>query len=167
MILFESERLYFREWVPSDAAGLYELNRAPEVQRFTGDPPFQSIAEARQFILKYEHYTAHGFGRWAVVLKSDSQFIGWCGLKQHETYVDLGYRIVSKHWNQGYATEAARATISYAFEHLHMEKLVGRCMPDNKASIAVLIKAGMKFWKTGECEGMNGAHYFAIENPHP
>ncbi|AFD06369.1 GNAT family N-acetyltransferase [Solitalea canadensis] len=151
-ILFESDRLLFREFTPEDARGMFELNLAPEVLKFTGDAPFNSIDEARSFITNYTQYQDRGYGRWTVLLKDTNEYLGWCGLKYIPEYmdIDLGYRFLRKYWGQGMATEASKATLSYGFNHLNMDRIVGRAHVDNHASIRVLEKAGLSFEKEME-----------------
>ena len=117
--LFSSERLYFREFDIIDAEGLFQLNSDPEVIRYTGDVAFDDVNSAKAFILAYEHYREKGFGRWAVIRKSDHHFIGWCGLKYNEEEeIDIGFRFFRGEWGKGYASEAALATLNYADQHL-------------------------------------------------
>jgi len=72
----ETERLYLREITADDAQLAYELNLDEEVIRYTGDGPFESVEEARDFLSKYDHYQKYGFGRWGVIRKSDNEFLG-------------------------------------------------------------------------------------------
>lgn len=160
-VVIETERLLLREWEESDAIGFYEMNADAEVLKYTGDTPFDSIEDASKFIRDYAEYERHGYGRWAVVLKSDARFIGFCGLKMNEeSQVDLGFRFIRKYWRQGYATEAAQACLDFGLNELGIKEIVGRAMPENVASIRVLQKIGMNYWKTGTCEGMSGARYY-------
>jgi RimJ/RimL family protein N-acetyltransferase len=151
-ILFQSERLLFREFNQDDAKGMFELNLAPEVQKFTGDAPFQSVDEARSFINSYSHYQDYGFGRWTILLKETNEFVGWCGLKCIPEFddIDLGYRILKKFWGKGIATEASLECLKYGFLQLHLNKIVGRAHAQNLASIKVLAKSGMDFEKAME-----------------
>ena len=156
-------RLVLREFVLQDAPALYELNADPEVMRYTGDPPFASVQEAEDFVRGYDHYRVHGFGRWAVVLRETGEFIGWCGLKRNElAQVDIGFRFFRKCWGNGYATESARATLAYGFDELEMDEIVGRAARANTASIRVLEKLGMEFWKEDTCKGITGAAYYRV-----
>jgi len=160
----ESVRLYLREFALEDAEALFLLNSDPDVIRYTGDPPFESVEKAIEFILDYDHYKKHGFGRWAVVRKEDDQFIGWCGLKFNEDEeIDLGLRFFKKEWGRGYATEAAKATIRYAIDELGMNSFIGRAAKDNEASVKVLEKLGFKFQEKRMCHGIEDAHYFTLE----
>jgi len=159
--LFESDRLYFREFIPSDAEMLFALNSDPDVIKYTGDPPFESVESAKAFILSYDHYQQHGFGRWAVVLKETKEFIGWCGLKYNEEEeIDIGFRFFKKYWGNGYATESAMASIHFAINTLKLKRIVGRAAHENKASIAVLEKVGFNFKDRRMCHGIDNAHYY-------
>lgn len=151
-MVLETTRLILREFTPDDAEAAYDLNNDPDVVKYTGDDPFSSIEEARIFLENYDHYKKYGYGRWAVILKSSEEFLGWCGLKyeQEVDEFDIGFRFSKRYWNKGYATEAAAACLDHGFNRFHMKRIAGRAMLENKASIKVLEKIGMKFLK--ECE---------------
>lgn len=151
----ETERLLLREMTEYDAENAYNLNLDPEVLKYTGDAPFESIEAAREFLKAYKHYEEYGFGRWAVISKATGEYLGWCGLKytpelnEH----DLGYRFSKKHWGQGYATESSLAALQLGFDQFNMDKIVGRVMKDNHASSNVLKKVGMSFLENRDDEG--------------
>ena len=159
--IFQTERLYLREFHPDDAFFFYTLNEDPEVLKYTGDAPFSSLQDARLFLEGYDQYQKYGLGRWAVIDKTSEEYLGWCGLKYspelNET--DLGFRFFRKYWGQGYATEAAQACIQHGFEQLQLEMIVGRAMSANIASVKVLEKAGMKFQRTMNFDGHDGVYY--------
>jgi [ribosomal protein S5]-alanine N-acetyltransferase len=156
-----TDRLILREFKLEDAVGLFELNADPIVLQFTGDAPFSSIEEAKRFIQNYSHYQEYGFGRWSVLDKGTDEFLGWCGLKYtpEKGECDLGFRLMQKFWNKGYATEAAIASLSYGFNELNLKEIVGRAMIDNKASVAVLRKVGMFEEKQFDFDGKPGVQY--------
>lgn len=158
--IIETNRLFLREFIDSDAHDLFALNNDPLVMQYTGDLPFLDVASALKFVQEYDAYEKTGMGRWAVIRKQDQAFLGWCGLKEHTSYVDIGYRFLRTYWGQGYATEAALACKYYAFDYLHLPKLVGRVAEGNVASVRVLEKLGMTFWKHDTCEGMANASYY-------
>ena len=160
-IIIETPRLLLREFSINDDEKFFELNTDPEVLKYTGDKPFSSLEEAKLFLVNYSDYGVNGYGRWAVINKSDNKFIGWCGLKlNEENMVDLGFRFFRREWNKGYATEAAKTSLNYGFEILNLEKIIGRASIDNKASIRVLEKIGMQFWKKQQVEGLHEAVYY-------
>ena len=162
--ILKTERLLLREFdADYDALHTYELNADPEVIRYTGDPPFESVEAARNFLRAYPDYKKNGYGRWAVELQTDGSVLGFCGLKLHEDgMVDLGYRFSKKYWGKGYATESSLACLAYGFDVLGIEEIVGRTARANTDSIKVLEKCGMKFWKEDSCEGIKDSLHFRI-----
>ena len=162
-MIIETQRLILRKFKVEDAPALHALNSDHLVMKYTGDLPFNDIEDAKQFVRNYDHYNLHGYGRWSVILKSNKNFIGWCGLKKHDSgYSDLGFRFSQEHWNKGYATESAKACIEYGFTKLQLNEIIGRVAQDNIASIKVLEKLGMGFWKKDECKGIADALYYRI-----
>jgi len=162
-IISVTDRLSLREFMISDAENLFLLNSDPKVIRYTGDPPFTSVLEAEEFIRNYSEYNINGFGRWAVILRDSNRFIGWCGLKLNEdNMVDLGFRFFKKDWGKGYATEAAIASLEYGFNNLNIDLIMGRAAIENSASIKVLEKLKMSFWKNDICHGIDNSAYYTI-----
>lgn len=160
----ETERLYLREITVDDAEHAYLLNLDEEVLRYTGDEPFESIEEAREFLSKYDHYAKYGFGRWGVIRKSDNVFLGWCGLKYTKELdeFDIGFRFSKKYWNKGYATESAIACLKIGFEKFKMPAIVGRARKENLASIRVLEKLGLTYSNSYEENGKTWMVYSVV-----
>ena len=133
----------------------------------TGGGSGIGLEAAKQFLKGYDHYEKYGFGRWAVIRKEDGKFLGWCGLKytpETDEY-DIGFRFFRDYWNKGYATEAAQASLDYGLNDLKIKTIVGRAMKANLASIKVLEKIGMTYWKPMDFHGGEGVTY-RIENKH-
>ena len=147
-VVIETDRLSIRRFTEDDAPLLYELNLDPEVIRYTHDP-MTSVEHAKKVLNEVilPQYVLYDHGRWAVHLRSNLEFIGWCGLKYlpETNEVDLGYRFMKKFWGNGYATEAALACIEYGFTRSNLRQIVGRALPGNLSSIKVLEKCGMKY----------------------
>jgi [ribosomal protein S5]-alanine N-acetyltransferase len=160
-MIFETQRLILREFLPEDAEALYQLNADPDVVRHTGDVAFADIADAARFLSAYNDYRCNGYGRWAMVEKSTGTFVGWCGLKFHADSrdTDIGFRLFKKYWNQGFATEAARACLDYGFKVLGLPSVIGRAVADNSASIRVLEKIGLRFEAPFDFHGKPGVIY--------
>jgi RimJ/RimL family protein N-acetyltransferase len=161
MFQLETERLLLREMTEADAESAYLLNLDPEVIRYTGDGPFESVEEAKTFLGNYASYKTYGFGRWAVVLKETNEYLGWCGLKYTPELdeFDIGYRFMKKHWGKGYATESAKACLKTGFEKFGMKTIVGRAMTENLQSIKVLEKLGLTYQYTRKEEGIEEVIY--------
>lgn len=160
-IVKETERLILREFDLSDAQAFYELNLDEEVMRYTADEVFATFDESAELIRNYKEYKKSGYGRWTVVLKETNEILGWCGLKYIESVqeVDLGYRLHKRYWKNGYATEASKASLAIGFEQYGLDLIVGRTMRENAASIKVLEKTGMTYWKDFDFEEHPGVYY--------
>lgn len=146
---------------PDDAEEAYLLNADPNVIQYTGDDAFESIEAAKQFLINYQSYRLYGFGRWAVIRKSDEVFLGWCGIKyspEIDEY-DIGYRFHQRYWNNGYAYESAAACLEFGFTQLNIQTIVGRVMKDNCASVRVLEKLNLKFVREEACGKQEGRIY--------
>ncbi len=150
-ILFETPRLSFRRVTMGDAPAIFQLNRNYEVIRYTGNLPFSNIKQATEVIQKniWKQYRENDYGRWAVLLKSTNEFIGWCGLKYRpdRDAVDIGYRFTQAHWGKGIATEAAQKCLEIGFKQYQLDCIIGCAFAANKPSIRVLEKIGMTFKK--------------------
>ena len=161
--ILETERLLLREFDISDAKMMYQLNADPKVIRYTGDSPFLSIESAATFLKNYSDYERNGFGRFACIEKSSGEFIGWCGLKKHkDEVVDIGYRFFRKDWGKGFATESAQVNLAYGFNSLNLTEIIGRSDKANIASIKVLEKLNMQFWKKETINGIEDALIYRI-----
>jgi len=152
----ETERLELRRFSLGDAPGFFSLNEDPEVIRYTGDVAFADENEARNFILDYNHYSLHGYGRWSIFIKETGEYVGFCGLNYslEKNEVDLGFRIRRAHWGSGIATEAGRESLRLGFERYGLKKIVGQAMNANLASRRVLEK--LKMIETSQFE--EGGH---------
>ncbi len=147
-IIFQSSRLYFREFNENDVQLLLELNSNPNVIKYVhkASPTIENSTATLQNII-LPQYKLYGFGRWAVHLKSNNEFIGWCGLKylKEADEIDLGYRFKEDYWGKGYGYEAAKTTIDYGFNTLKLNKIFARALPQNIASIRIMEKLGMQY----------------------
>ena len=91
-------------------------------------------------------YRQHGFGLF-LVEDAEAQPIGFCGLLRRTELpdVDLGFAFLPEHRGNGYALEAAAATLAFAWTELHLTRVVAIVAPDNQRSLGLLGKLGMRF----------------------
>ena len=136
-----------RRFSTDDAELLYDLNLHPDILKFTTDPLFRETNEAADFISNYSGYDTEGYGRMAVVRKTDQKPIGWCGLKYlpDEGEVDLGYRFLPEVWGKGFAPETGAVFLDYGFNRLHLKRIIARIHTENLRSVRVAEKLGMKY----------------------
>jgi [ribosomal protein S5]-alanine N-acetyltransferase len=161
MLQLETSRTFLRPINVEDAEVFYALNLDPDVVRYTGDGPFESVEHARAFLAVYDQYEKYGVGRFAVIEKSTSKCLGWCGLKYHpeEEVYDLGYRFFKSYWNQGFASETAAKWLEYGFHELHLPRIVAHAMKANTASIRVFEKIGMQYLQDITLHGSEAVLY--------
>ncbi len=150
-IQLETERLILRPYQLSDAEGLFAMNADEEVMKYTGDVPFKDIDAARDFITDYVtnpdgQQVKYKMGRLACVDKSTNEFVGFCGIKTHEAtqITDIGYRLLRSEWNKGYATEASKAVLEFAFGSHQKEQVIAHVHEYNIGSQRVAEKLGFK-----------------------
>jgi ribosomal-protein-alanine N-acetyltransferase len=93
-----------------------------------------------------EDSTQFGWGVWLVINKENNTIIGDIGFKgkpNSENTVEVGYGIIPSAQNKGYATEAVKEIINWAFTNDDVDKVVAECLHDNIPSIKVLEKLNM------------------------
>lgn len=167
--IIETERFIMRKFILDDAEAMYLLNLDPEVMKYTGDKTFASVEESLTFLQNYNPYDTEGFGRWVCVLKETGEITGWCGLRMQPDIglVDLGYRFYKRHWGKGYATETSLASLEHGFIDHNLPVIIARAMNENLASIRVMQKCGMEYWKETTCgHEEEPAVYYRIFNPY-
>ena len=153
----ETARIVLRPLTPEDEAALATVLSDAETMRwyprpFTGD-------EVREWIERQLGRYSSSAGLLGLVEKQTGRLIGDCGPVWQEvegrTELEIGYHVSRERWNQGFATEAARVVIDYAFENLGVERVVSMIRPENLASRRVAEKNGltlerMVFWRNYE-----------------
>jgi ribosomal-protein-alanine N-acetyltransferase len=157
MKILETNRLILRRLEPEDLDSLFALYRDPEVSKHIPDAP-RTYEEAREELEWHRHGHPKNpeLGLWATIHKETGEFIGRCGLlpwtiDQREE-VEVAYLLARAYWGQGLGTEAAQGIVDYAFEKLHLTRLVSMIEPENTASIKVAEKIGMALEKEMEDE---------------
>ena len=162
-MILETDRLFLREYVEDDAEAFFQLNSDPEVLRFVPDKGLLNVEQARQILVDHPiaDYRKYGFGRGACILKKTGEQIGFAGLKYLEELgeVDVAFRLMRAHWGKGLATEAALASVRFGFADLELKRIIGLVMPENKASVRVLEKTGLRYTETVACWGKQFSKY--------
>jgi RimJ/RimL family protein N-acetyltransferase len=159
-ILIETPRLKLRSMQADELDAIHLIFSDPKVMAAFHEPPFTREQTRAWMQRNLDHQTKHGFGLFTVLLKADDQLIGDCGLEVMEVdgaqAAELGYDFRSDFWGQGYATEAARAVRDYAFNELHLSRLISLIRVGNVASRRVAEKVGMHYLS----EIVNGPRHY-------
>lgn len=150
MIILETNRLLLRHFVMSDLDDLFTFYSDPDVVKYIPDAP-RTHEETKEELewFRNGHPKFPELGLWATIEKQTGQFIGRCGLLpwiiDEQQEVEVAFAFAKAYWGQGLATEAAQAIAQYAFEHLHLSRLICVIDHDNQGSIRVATKMGMTF----------------------
>jgi RimJ/RimL family protein N-acetyltransferase len=141
-----TDRLRLRPFTSADADGLYALHSSAYVLRYWDAPPWSERSRAERFLAACRQMAEEGSGaRLAVDRVSDGSFLGWCSLTRwnpdHRS-ASLGYCLGDVAWGHGYATEAARSVLQWAFDTLDLNRVQAETDTRNAASARVLEKLG-------------------------
>lgn len=150
-VIAETERLRLRNWGEGDAE-LFERHTNTEgVMRWLGGVKTRAFLESvveKRFMLWQERL---GFTFWVVARKSDGAFLGFCGLKRADGTnspvrgeIEIGWRFREDSWGQGYAKEAAAASLDHAFETVGAERVVAVTVTENVSSWGLMKRLGMR-----------------------
>jgi RimJ/RimL family protein N-acetyltransferase len=141
-------RLLLRQWRDEDLAPFAALNADPEVMRYFPAPLTRTQSD--EFARFAQGMIAvHGWGLWAVEVRGGAPFIGFVGLNRprfeaHFTpAIEIGWRLDRPQWGQGYATEAAAAALTFAFEEPDCSEVVSFTSLINEPSLRVMRRLGM------------------------
>jgi [ribosomal protein S5]-alanine N-acetyltransferase len=139
-------RLRLRPFTSADADALFALHSSVDVLRYWDSPPWSERARAERFIEACGRMAQDGSGaRLAMDRVSDKAFIRWCALvRWNPDYrsASMGYCLDDAAWGQGYATEACRAVLQWAFDTLDLNRVQAETDTRNAASARVLEKLG-------------------------
>jgi dTDP-4-amino-4,6-dideoxygalactose transaminase/RimJ/RimL family protein N-acetyltransferase len=188
----ETPRLLLRPWSDDDVEEYARIVGDAEVIRHLGDgwryevkrtaayllARISDIAARREVSRLIEHWRVCGFGEWAVEEKATGSLIGKVGLVNHPDWVadpakvEVGWLLARQAWGRGYATEAGRASLAYAFEGLEMERLISISYPRNRRSQRVMERLGLSpggktRWRGGEViwYAIDQAEWTLVERP--
>lgn len=149
----ETERLKLRQFRESDLDAYAPMLADAETMRYIGTGEVMDRGEAWRSIAGIlGHWQMRGYGLWALELKSSGEFVGRAGFLNPEGWpgFELGWMLARPHWGRGYAIEAARRAMTYAFDELGRDRVISLIRPANQRSIRVAEALGEKH--AGEVE---------------
>ena len=154
MIEIRTDRLVLRSWREEDRRPFAAMNADPLVMEYFPAPltPMESDAFADRI---ERHLHERGYGLWAVEISAAAPFIGFVGLADVPADlppapgVEVGWRLAREHWGCGYATEAARAALRFAFKSLELVEVVSFTSATNQRSRRVMERLGMSHDRSG------------------
>ena len=145
-VIARTRRLVLDELSPvRDQAFVVQLLNEPAFLHNIGDRGVRDPESAVVYIgHQLASYRDNGFGLWRMSERAGGQSLGICGLvrRQGLSLPDVGYAVLQATSSQGYATEAAAATVAYARDQLGLDRVAAVTKPHNVASQRVLLKLG-------------------------
>ena len=145
----DTERLTLRDWRAEDWPAFWRVTNTPAVMRWLGgvmDEAGQAAARARVESYKADH--GHTFS--VVERREDSALLGFCGLKRSnqpggpQGMMEVGWRLREDAWGQGYAREAAAASLAFAFDRFGTDEVIALTVARNTASWGLMERLGME-----------------------
>jgi RimJ/RimL family protein N-acetyltransferase len=147
-----TDRLHLREFVEADWPAVLAYQSNPDYLRYyswESRHPADVQAFVRRFVSWQQEQPRTKY-QLAIVLPAEKRLIGNCGVRLEQAdspEAELGYEIDPNYWGLGYATEAARAMVTFGFKARGLHRIWAACLADNLGSQRVLEKLGMR------CEG--------------
>jgi RimJ/RimL family protein N-acetyltransferase len=142
-----TRRLVLRGWREGDVEPFARLNADPAVTRFVGGPMSQDDSDALLAPLRTQ-MDEQGYGRFALEHRESGDLLGFTGLGHlvATEAPEIGWRLASAWWRQGFASEAALAVRDLALGRYDLDRIVSVAVPDNIASLGVMRHIGMTPW---------------------
>ena len=148
--MIETERLRLRDWREADKDAFHRHCNTPSVMRWLGGVKTrEEYDEIVDRLAGWQQSYGHTF--WAVERKQDGELLGFCGLKiangNGSTVLgetEIGWRFREDSWGQGYAKEAASASLDFAFATLGVNRVIALTVGGNAASWGLMKRLGMR-----------------------
>lgn len=140
-----SGRVHLRALREDDFDAFAEMVADDQVMRFLGQGAGLTRDDAEDLFDGFlAEWDDHGYGHWAIEDRRDGEFLGYVGLLPYDSkVVEVECVVKSARWRRGFATEAARAAMLFAFDSLQMNRVVGEMHPANRGGHHLMEKLGM------------------------
>ena len=141
-------RLLLRKFKRGDVRDIFAYASDPEVTLYTPWEHHRELKTTRKFLDSI--LAAYRQGRpapWAIVLRGKDRLIGAIGVRNwaiEHSRAEVGYVLAREHWGKGYASEALGAVLAFGFSRMELNRIEAKCVPENKGSIRVVEKSGLR-----------------------
>jgi len=170
--VIETPRLILRLPWASDVETMMSIHQDPDVMRYLGAGVSGDISVAwRNVAMTIGHWQMLGYGPWVVVGKDTGQILGRAGLWNAAggPGVELGWMMRRSAWGRGYATEAARGALEWAWQRTAVDRIISIIRAENAPSIRIAEKLGQRLESTNVVDGATvytyGIHRDAVNRP--
>lgn len=144
----ETERLVLRGWKDADAEPFHDMFQDPRVMEHLG--PAEDLEHVRDIVALIQRKLAEtGYWFWAMESRADGAFMGFCGIKPGPVdtpifgKAEIGWRLAHRFWGQGFAREAAQASLDWGWANLPDPDIWAITVHDNSRSWGLMERLGM------------------------
>ena len=147
--VFETTRLYARNLVDADFDAFHEMQSDDEVMRYTTGQGLDEAENRRQLTMCIDCYAKQGneFWVWAIVRKTDGQFVGTCAIVPNEGRPEIGYRFLRRFFGKGYGQEICNGLAEYCIVEQGLTEIIAYADVRNVASTVILDRSRLQFIK--------------------
>lgn len=142
----QGPRVHLRMLAPADVLALFAIYSDPQVMRYWSNAPYAAIEQAQAKFEELDRGNRAGeFFSWAIAGNRDDAMLGTCSLfeiSQPHRRASLGYALGSAYWGHGYAIEATRLAVEYAFGTLGLHRIEADVDPRNTSSLRLMGRLG-------------------------
>jgi ribosomal-protein-alanine N-acetyltransferase len=162
----ETERLLLRGFEERDLDEYAAITADPEVMRYMGRGPYDRAGAWRDIAVCLGHFDLRGYTHWALESRESGELIGRCGPWRPEGWpaLEVGWLLGREHWGRGYASEAGRTALDFAWRELGADRVISLVLPGNERSERVAARLGGR--KT-ERQVVRGLESEVFEYPRP
>jgi ribosomal-protein-alanine N-acetyltransferase len=144
----ETKRLVIRPWEPPDEPGFRQMVADPEMMRhISHGQPWSEERIAEFFARQRRHLAARGHCLGALIERATGRIAGLSGLQPMGTTADveIGWWVMKDLWGRGFGTEAGAGALRHAWETLGLRRVTAVALPENRPSIHIMEKLGMRY----------------------
>jgi RimJ/RimL family protein N-acetyltransferase len=149
-IVFKTERLACRRWLPSDIDTIFRVYSDPDGCRWVGDGTPITYSQCKRWLqVTANNYALRGYGMFALDDLRSDETLGFCGLvhPSDQADVEIKYAFLRSHWGRGYASEVVPHLLAHGVRSHRLEKIIATVDPENIVSQRILLKSGFAFEK--------------------
>ena len=155
----KTKRLTINHLCLDDVVDLHRMDTDLRVRHYI-DGKASPLKKTKKYLSEnIISYRENGYGRYAIRDADTNEFLGICGFLKESYGLDFGYRFLPSCWGKGIATEAASTVLEKGISDNLREQVVGIVLPENKASVTVLLKVGFRWKENLELFGFNVEKY--------
>ncbi|MGH0777677.1 GNAT family N-acetyltransferase [Bacillus cereus] len=146
--VIHTKRLFMRKPLIEDVEQFYSILKEEVVGKWLAKSRVMSKGEAKDYIIQLiSHWEQYDFGVWLLVNRNTGKLLGHCGLRKIDETgeIEIMYLLDPEYWGNGYASEAAKASIQYAKEMMNEKRIIARVKVENENSKKLLRNLGFTY----------------------